>query len=533
MHDADRPTPIRIALFTLVLVAGLFFRVYTLADKLVWHDEVATRVLSAGNTSDDWKAAIYTGKVVDVSEVLQFQHDNPKRSVAGGIRDLAEHDPQHPPLYYVLARLWVRCVGDGVATLRMLSVFFSVLSFPAMYWLALELSASRRVAWAAVMFSAVSPFFVLYAQEAREYALWGLLTMLSTAALLRAIRESRQESTARRRLWSVWGVYTVCIALGLYTSFTTASVIFVHVLYIVLLERARVTRVSVQCAAALAASGVLFLPWAINMLRQFDAFRASMAWSKVIVIPRSVLLRILSLNVSRTVLDLWPEVDQVTLLAIVVDGLAAALVVAALVYVARRTPRETSLLVLTLVLLPIAMLLVPDLAYGGIRSISGRYMLPAWIGVELALAMFLASQKSDSAWRWVGGAAVLAIGMVSDVSNSRRVAPWTKSVSVLLPDVARAINAAPAPLVVGNAERHHPGNLLALVDILKPGTRMQLLPIGSEEAWVTPPNAGDVFLYSPTDQFRAQLEAREHVHTRLVMKDIFTELWKVERDGVQ
>lgn len=35
---------------------------------------------------------------------------------------------------------------------------------------------------------AVSPFHVLYAQEAREYSLWTVTILLSSAALLRAMR---------------------------------------------------------------------------------------------------------------------------------------------------------------------------------------------------------------------------------------------------------------------------------------------------------------------------------------------------------
>ena len=44
-----------------------------------------------------------------------------------------------------------------------------------------------------------------------------------------------------------------------------------------------------------------------------------------------------------------------------------------------------------------------------------------------------------------------------------------------------------------------------------------------------PPDPGDVFLMSPTIQFRQGLERREHVRTRLVLEDIHLQLWAVDR----
>ena len=338
--------------------------------------------------------------------------------------------------------------------------------------------------------------------------------------------------TPPRSLALAWATYSLCIVLGFYTSFSTTSVVLAHIVYIVVRERLRVNRVSLMAAAALAVSGAAFLPWALNLARNFEAFQASMKWSSAIVIPRTALVRILSLNVSRTIVDLWPEAEQVEIIPILVAATATALVVVALVFVALRTRRQTSVLVLALVIVPIGMLLIPDLAFGGIRSISGRYMMPAWIGVQLALALLLGTLSTPTdgraAPRRAITAAVVVIGLISGASNARRVATWPKGVSLHLPEVAAWINRAPATLIVGNEERHNRGNLLALANLLRPGSLVQLVPIGTEMTWTLPPHPGDVYLFCPTDQFRRRLEERSGVRTRLVEGDIFLQLWKVE-----
>jgi hypothetical protein len=57
---------------------------------------------------------------------------------------------------------------------------------------------------------------------------------------------------------------------------------------------------------------------------------------------------------------------------------------------------------------------------------------------------------------------------------------------------------------------------------------MQLLPIALESSWRLPAHKGDVFFYSPTDQFRRALEKNNQVKTTLVFEDLFLQLWKVE-----
>ena len=532
---------------TVVLVVGLvlfgvLLRLYGLEEKIVWHDEVATRVLAAGATMAAQMQGLYHGQVMAVSQVLQYQQVQHATSVLALIVDLARHDPQHPPLYYLLAKLWVDLWGDSVYVLRTLSVLFSALSLPAMYWLLRELEASRRAAALALLLMCVSPLFILYGQEAREYALWSLALLSSSAALLRALRLSVGPASAARRAWLLYGCF---LLVAVYTSLSTLSLILVQVLYVACVTRLQWTRALYGFIVSLSTVGLLFLPWALNLLRNFEAFSASMAWSSVIVIPRTAVLRILSLNVTRNVFDFWPDVVQDQWLPITASIACTTAVVCAAVWVLRYARRETRLYLVLLLVLPTSLLLVPDLLFGGIRSSNARYLMPVWLGVIAVLAIALdqalirvsvASVSERVRSRngvlkvlvWLSVLCIVVLAMATNIRHARQQAPWTKSLSISLPEVAQIMNQSARPLLVGNQERHHPGNLFALANILKPEAKLQLVSITQESTWTLPAHQGAVYLYSPTDQFRHALEKNNQVKTRLVYEDLFLQLWKVE-----
>lgn len=516
-----------VTLAAVALALGVFFRFAHLQRNLVWHDEVYTKIFTAGYASDDWNEGIYGGQILPVEEVRKYQRHNPERTLADTVRSLARDEPQHPPLYYVLARAWARCCGYGYTSLRALSGLLSLLAFPAMFLLASELFASRRVAWTAVVLLAVSPFFVLYAQEAREYTLWGVLTLWSCATLLWALRLTEADGTPSRRLVAAWGLYAAFIVLGLYTSFSTSAVIIAQLVFLAYRERLRPTRVGGWAFAALAVAGLTFLPWALILLGHFEAFQISMQWASEIVVPRSELLATLALNLSRAVLDVSPGYDHAG--SVVAVALAVVLSGWGLVAVIRGAPRHSSALLVLLIAVPIGMLLGPDLLFGGIRSMSTRYLTPSLLAVVLCVAYLVAAERRrDRWWPWAA-VVVVALGLASCAHNWRQDVVWTKGVSYHLPQVAAAINESPAPLVVGNRERHHPGNLLALSNLIRDDAHMQFLAYEMEAGFALPRERfPEIYLYSPTDPFREALEQREQVSTRLLYRDLYMDLWKVE-----
>ena len=510
------------ALFA-VMGFGIVMRFWGLETHVFWHDEVYTRFFAAGYQAHDWKPALFTGEVLGVADVLHFQTNNPDKGLMDVVRGLANDEPQHPPVYYVLVRTWVGLFGDSVAALRSLSAAVSVLALPAMAWLCREVSGSWRAGAFGAALLAVSPFFVLYAQEAREYALWSVLILLTNASLLTAIRATRARW---RSTVGWWGLFSVLTALSLYVAFSSYAIIAAQILYIIVICRGRPSRVSLSAAAAMAISAIVFAPWAWMLWGNLEAFQTAMKWTSSITIPQWEVLASLLLSFSRPFVDFWDNLEggggwigvSVSLLGCCGVGLW-------LFSRGRSHWREPYALLVGLVVVPVALLLVPDLVWGGIRSLSTRYLTGSLLAVLVIAALWSADLARRGRLAPVG--ALLLCGAGSVVGNSLHPAPWTKGLSVSLPLVAERINASASPLLVANMERHHPGNVLALCHLLRPETRLQFIPfgVGYETPWTVDGDYTDIFLFSPIPPF---VQEPFPVPSEKLYEDLFLELWRVD-----
>ena len=131
--------------FVVLLVLGIFFRFINLDRKIYWHDEAYTSLRVAGYTSKEVGEQVFNGQVINVKDLEKYQRINPEKSLADTIKSLEIDDAQHPPLYYILVRLWVQWFGNSISVTRSLSALFIVLVRPYMYFLCLELFESSLV----------------------------------------------------------------------------------------------------------------------------------------------------------------------------------------------------------------------------------------------------------------------------------------------------------------------------------------------------------------------------------------------------
>ena len=144
---------------TLILFA---FGVLTLSAlwQSLWLDEVFSIWFVRGSFADTWSRSI-------------FPEQNP-----------------HASLYYALFWAWIKAVGTSDLAARFFSIVFGTLSLATAYRLAHDWFG-RRVALIVALLMAVSPFFIWYAQEARQYALYLFFGLMSTLCLSRAATPGR------------------------------------------------------------------------------------------------------------------------------------------------------------------------------------------------------------------------------------------------------------------------------------------------------------------------------------------------------
>lgn len=165
----------------------------------------------------------------------------------------------HPPLYHLFLRFWTMAFGQSHLALRIPSLLANLVTLAIAFFIARKVM-SERIAILTLLFLAISPHQVFYAQEARMYALVTAFSLGATFFYLRLI-----ENWRFRRSDSIG--YVLCMTLAVYThnfAWLVMGAVIVHFL-VSLRERTRVQQpvghllrqwITLQLAIL-----VLFLPW--------------------------------------------------------------------------------------------------------------------------------------------------------------------------------------------------------------------------------------------------------------------------------
>ncbi|WP_190563662.1 glycosyltransferase family 39 protein [Trichocoleus sp. FACHB-262] len=495
-----------------LLVLGICFRFVNLGQKVYWKDEAYTSLWLSGHSRTEIIASIFNGQTLRASDISKYQFPSPNRNALDTVKQLATNDPQHPPLYYLLGWFWLKIFGTSIATLRSLSAFLSLLIFPSLYWLCRELFGLAVPGWTAIALFAVSPFHVLYAQEAREYSLWTAIVVLCSAALLSALRQQTKVS---------WGVYSLTIVLGFYTCILQGLVVVSHGLYVLLTQGWRLNKTWKAYLASSLIAFVGFLPW-LPYLKQIDG----VGWTAT-PIPLSAFIKIWALNLSRLFLDVQFSLkNPLTYLILPI----LVLVGYSLYFVLRNAPKPTWLFIATLLGVTLFAFTAPDLIGGGRRSLINRYLIPCYIAIQLAVTYLLSvkifAPKSDFPYFWRSLLAILVgLGIISCATSTSATTWWHKYSSNANPAIARVINQSPHSLVISDSSF---GEVLALSHLLEPDVKLRLTlepqqPIVSQQVIQ---EFSDVFLLEPSRNFRETL-TQQAFHSQRVPR--VQNLWHLEQ----
>jgi 4-amino-4-deoxy-L-arabinose transferase-like glycosyltransferase len=153
----------------------------------------------------------------------------------------------HPPLYHLMLKGWVALFGTSEVAVRMLSAILGTATVGATFALFRALHG-RAVGLAASLLLAVSFHHIVFSQEARMYALFGLLAVLSALTLWQALANG-----GRNR----WALCVACAVLMVYTHHLAWAVLFGLVAATLLAVATRETRAGALREFAIAAPAVL------------------------------------------------------------------------------------------------------------------------------------------------------------------------------------------------------------------------------------------------------------------------------------
>lgn len=180
MNGRDRLQPMQWVILALILILAAGLRLWKIDGQSMSADELWTLEVCAGRAQAH----------------LHFPSDrlmSPRRATtldgAGAVWSVSLHmgADVHPPLYFVLLRLWEDCFGQSDAACRALSALAGVAGVLVIFDVGRWLAGSAAGLWAAFLMAVAQPEIV-YSQDARPYALMGVLVLLAADAMCRIIK---------------------------------------------------------------------------------------------------------------------------------------------------------------------------------------------------------------------------------------------------------------------------------------------------------------------------------------------------------
>lgn len=225
MIKPTKPSTLFILLaVALILLFGLFVRLWHIDRESFWADEGWSMVLSKGPTLSD----------VAVTMV----------------------GDQHPPLYFMLLRLWMNLFDNSEILTRLLSTFWSLFGIAVVYRLGADWF-SPGAGLAAALLLALTDNDIMLAREVRHYTQMAALTALSSLFYLRYVRRPSRASGIG------WVLVSVALLYTHYLGVLALAAQFAHTLLC-----ARPTRRLIDVLARFAAIGAAWLPWALVFIEQ-------------------------------------------------------------------------------------------------------------------------------------------------------------------------------------------------------------------------------------------------------------------------
>lgn len=170
----------------LILLLGFVLRLRNILNRDFWYDEAFTGIAVKENF---W-------------EMIQIT-----------INDV------HPPLYYILLKIFSYFGDYSVFSIRFFSVILGILGIWSVYLFTKELF-NKKAALFAGLITAISPFAIQYSQEGRMYAMLSFFSLVGTYFFFRGLR------TQNKKYFIFWGIFLGLSALTHYMGFIYSLIFY-------------------------------------------------------------------------------------------------------------------------------------------------------------------------------------------------------------------------------------------------------------------------------------------------------------------
>lgn len=469
------------------LIIGLLLRVTQLPTRTLFVDEAITQIRVSGHTAKDMLGAHYDGRWRTAPALRKDATVTAASSTGALVSSLIKEDAQHPPLYYIGELMVVRAFGDSLLSWRLLAAIFGVLAIPAAYLLARSLFSDARAGLMAAATFAVSPIERIYSDQAREYSLLTLFVLLTTLAVVQAMRSNTPRS---------WLLYGLAAAAGLYASPFTGYTLAAHAIFVI--GAGRSMRKLLSFAAALASAVVVYAPWLGELLAHRNDIAATNVWSATSW-PFARLAAKWIFNTGATFFDL-----EYLNLRWAILFVPLAIVAAIAVFRGFRDANPEGRWCLgTAIAIPAVLLVAPDILFAQHRSSVARYGLPVY-------AMLSVLAGRGIVGRPFAASVVLAGGLCACTVGSLHASWWDNDVNGDDARIAGIINNAPHACVISSIP---PPEFVTFARILADDVAVNLSPnLVATRACAAAP----VFVVVPAPSERSSLERQTQMQLEAV-----------------
>jgi len=508
-------------LIIILLVIGVFFRFVNLDKKIYWADEVYSSLRISGYTLSELETNLRNGHLINLEELDKYQYPNPEKTTIDVMKGIALEDSHILPLHVLLARFWVKLFGNSVAVTRSFSAFISLLTFPCIYWLCKELFRSSLTGWIAIALVTVSPAHVIYAQEARAYSLWIVAILISSAALLRAMRLKTKVS---------WCIYTATLPLGFYSHIFFTFVALSQAIYVAIIERFRLNKTSISYLLASFVGFMTFAPWLWIII--INPHSDAVDWANAKQSFFDIAIRWAGI-MSRGFLDLGvspSDPKELKFALIPFIGIILTLIIYSIYFVCRKTPKRVWLFILTLIGSVGLPLLILDFVFQK-RYGTSRYTLPCILGIQLSVAYLLANKIKFNNTKifqkkfWsVASLLIISGGIISCGISSQSQIWWNKLPEKYeqYPKIANIISQYDKALLISDEK-------IVLIQMLGHLLvhEVQFQIVSSNKLPEIPSDFTNIFLFKPSDSLKTGIEKTYN----LKLQQINKLLWKIIKSG--
>jgi len=221
----SRALSLPLAVFILVSILFIAFRFWKISAYSIWGGEAFSMI----GAKQDWQG-LFSYVIADIV---------------------------HPPLFYILLKLWIAIGGESVLWLKLLPVLSGIALIVPFYFLCRELDFQWPEMSLALFLGAVNGYMIHYAQELRMYSLFTFLSLCSFWLFMRFFNSTI--GTTGKLV-----ILTLVNLLNIYTHYYGWVVVGMEFLFLLIWQRQKLLKFGLAALILL----LVFAPWANRVIRE-------------------------------------------------------------------------------------------------------------------------------------------------------------------------------------------------------------------------------------------------------------------------